>query len=254
MASCKSAHVHRSLWPAGEVLADVSLVWKNCHTFNAAGSEINQLCDDTQAAFDQRWQQGGLPVSKSGKPRAEPRRRKPKPTAAAPDRPTRRSAAQPAHDDAADGGDLSVEQHLNGKEPRACRHMGRASGDRGDAAGRSQQQGGEGQGPVRAHGKAPKRMRSLSELPSEPDPAELQRKPKKRKGQAADGGGSELEGPLATALGVVKGMLKVKAAAPFTRPVLESQVPGYHQVVKKPMDLTTVRDSIQEGLYTDTGE
>lgn len=236
------------------MLADVSLVWKNCHTFNAAGSEINQLCDETQAAFNQRWQQAGLPVSKSGKPRAEPRRRKPNSTTAAHDRPTRRSAVQASHDPAADSGNASAEQHPDGQGgPRAGRYMGRASQDRGDAAEPNQATGGEGKGPNRAHGKAPKRMRSLSELPSEPNPAEHPRKLKKRKRQAADGG-AELEGPLATALGVVKGMLKVKAAAPFTRPVLESQVPGYHQVVKKPMDLSTVRDGIQEGQYSDTGE
>ncbi|KAK9838020.1 hypothetical protein WJX74_009849 [Apatococcus lobatus] len=237
----------------GELLADVRLVWKNCRTFNAVGSEINQLCDETEAAFNQHWQQAGLPMSKAGKPRAEPARKKQGPDAAASARPTRRSgAAQPEGEPSAEDSKQVDEEPQHAGKTKAGRQTGRFFRDGAGAAGPSKFLGSEGQGPSKGHVKAPKRMRSLNELPSESGPVELQKKTKKRKAQGDDDG-PDLDGPLGNALGVVKGMLKVKAALPFIRPVLESQVPGYHKVVKKPMDLSTVRDGIQEGQYSDAG-
>ncbi|KAK9815815.1 hypothetical protein WJX72_010117 [[Myrmecia] bisecta] len=38
----------------GAILADAQLVWANCRLFNAGGSDICALCDETQAAFGQR--------------------------------------------------------------------------------------------------------------------------------------------------------------------------------------------------------
>ncbi|KAK9868990.1 hypothetical protein WJX84_004562 [Apatococcus fuscideae] len=226
----------------GELLADVALVWKNCRIFNAAGSEINGLCDETEAAFAQRWQQAGLPTSKSGKPRAEARRRKPHPADGADfTRPTRRTAAQAGNDDpaAASGGGDEVG---GGRGKKAGRRASQEAGGDAEAMPSKHPEG-------RGHPKGPKRMRSLSELPSEPEPAGA-----KKRARAADAGlVGQLEGPLETALGVVKGLMRVKAAAPFTRPVLESQVPGYHKAVKRPMDLGTVRDSLQDGQYDSLG-
>ncbi len=40
---------------AGAVLADVGLVWQNCKTFNAEGSDIAAMADEAEAHFVQLW-------------------------------------------------------------------------------------------------------------------------------------------------------------------------------------------------------
>ncbi len=239
------------LWITGELLADVNLVWKNCHIFNAAGSEINDLCDQTEAALNERWQQAGLPTSKSGKPRGAPRPMKPKPSAGSPSRPTRQTVDRGGNDphDAADKPTLKGK----GVDEVGARRGRRYGGDSPDGAQNELPSKGPGKRPGtlgQGGPKGPKRMRSLSELPSEPEPARAKKKPR----SGGDGARPKLEGPLEAALGVVQGMLRVKAAAPFSRPVLESQVPGYSKMVKKPMDLSTVRDRLQDGEYSSPGQ
>ena len=48
-------------------------------------------------------------------------------------------------------------------------------------------------------------------------------------------------------------MLKLKAAAPFSRPVNEDEVPGYGVAVQNPMDLGTVLEKLKHGEYTSLG-
>jgi len=52
---------------------------------------------------------------------------------------------------------------------------------------------------------------------------------------------------------VVKGVLKLKAAAPFSRPVNEEEVPGYGAAVKQPMDLGSVLEKLKNAEYTSLG-
>lgn len=58
---------------------------------------------------------------------------------------------------------------------------------------------------------------------------------------------------LSRAQKVVRGVLKLKAAAPFSRPVNEEEVPGYSLAVQNPMDLGTVLEKLKDGEYTFLG-
>lgn len=58
---------------------------------------------------------------------------------------------------------------------------------------------------------------------------------------------------LSRAQKVVKGVLKLKAAAPFSRPVNEEEVPGYGAAVEQPMDLGTVSEKLKNGGYRSLG-
>ena len=58
---------------------------------------------------------------------------------------------------------------------------------------------------------------------------------------------------LSRAQKVVRGVLKLKAAAPFSRPVSEEEVPGYSLAVQNPMDLRTVLEKLKNGEYTSLG-
>ncbi len=58
---------------------------------------------------------------------------------------------------------------------------------------------------------------------------------------------------LTRAQKVVKGVLKLKAAAPFSRPVNEEEVPGYGAAVKQPMDLGSVLEKLKNAEYTSLG-
>ena len=52
---------------------------------------------------------------------------------------------------------------------------------------------------------------------------------------------------------MVKGVLKLKAAAPFSRPVNEEEVPGYTLAIQNPMDLGTVLEKLKNGEYASLG-
>lgn len=53
---------------------------------------------------------------------------------------------------------------------------------------------------------------------------------------------------------VVKGLTKLDSAAPFLTPVSEEEAPGYHSVVKEPMDLGTVLNKLKTGAYSSLGK
>ena len=59
---------------------------------------------------------------------------------------------------------------------------------------------------------------------------------------------------LSQAQKVVKGVLKLKTAAPFSRPVNEEEAPGYGLAVQQPMDLLTVSTKLKDGQYTSLGK
>lgn len=52
---------------------------------------------------------------------------------------------------------------------------------------------------------------------------------------------------------VVKGLTKLQSAEPFLTPVTEEAAPGYHDIVKEPMDLGTVLSKLKSGAYTTLG-
>lgn len=54
---------------AGMVLADVGLVWQNCRTFNAEGSDIAAMADEAEAHFVQLWAKKELPFGSADTPR-----------------------------------------------------------------------------------------------------------------------------------------------------------------------------------------
>lgn len=51
-------------------------------------------------------------------------------------------------------------------------------------------------------------------------------------------------------LRVLDAAMTYPAALPFTSPVSEEQAPGYHEVVKRPMDLGTLRSRVAAGRYS----
>ena len=59
---------------------------------------------------------------------------------------------------------------------------------------------------------------------------------------------------LSQAQKVTKGVLKLKCAAPFSRPVNEEEVPGYGAAVQQPMDLLTVLTKLKDGQYLSLGK
>lgn len=69
-----------------------------------------------------------------------------------------------------------------------------------------------------------------------------------------DSGAQDSAAELSRAQKVVKGVLKLKAAAPFSRPVNEEEVPGYGAAVEQPMDLGTVSEKLKNGGYRSLGK
>ena len=53
---------------AGAVLADVGLLWQNCRTFNAEGSDIAAMADEAEAHFVQLWAKKELPFESADVP------------------------------------------------------------------------------------------------------------------------------------------------------------------------------------------
>ena len=51
----------------------------------------------------------------------------------------------------------------------------------------------------------------------------------------------------------MRGVLKLKTAAPFSRPVNEEEVPGYGLAVQNAMDLGTVLEKLKNDEYTSLG-
>ncbi len=69
----------------------------------------------------------------------------------------------------------------------------------------------------------------------------------------ADAAPQDSAADLSRAQKVVKGVLKLKAAAPFSRPVNEEEVPEYGAAVKQPMDLGSVLEKLKNAEYTSLG-
>ena len=69
----------------------------------------------------------------------------------------------------------------------------------------------------------------------------------------ADSAPQDSAADLSRAQKVVKGLLKLKAAAPFSRPVNEEEVPGYGAAVKQPMDLGSVLEKLKNAEYASLG-
>lgn len=119
-------------------------------------------------------------------------------------------------------------------------------------------------GPSSSLKKTKGKKRILEEtLPADLDPAddtagdESGPKRKKQKGaehQAGTQAESSSADELKRALKAVKGLSKLKVAAPFTAPVSEEEVPGYHDVVTEPMDLQSVADKLQQHQYASIGK
>lgn len=59
---------------------------------------------------------------------------------------------------------------------------------------------------------------------------------------------------LAAALKVVKATTRSRSGKPFGEPVTDEEVPGYSAVIKRPMDLGTIAQRLQDGYYKLTGE
>lgn len=53
---------------AGELLADVDLVWSNCRLFNADGSPIDKACTKAQKLFHKLWRKAKLPSDSPAAP------------------------------------------------------------------------------------------------------------------------------------------------------------------------------------------
>ena len=58
------------------MLEDVGLVWQNCRTFNAEGSDIHAMADEAEAHFVQLWAKKELPFASADLPKSssEPRK------------------------------------------------------------------------------------------------------------------------------------------------------------------------------------
>lgn len=48
--------------------------------------------------------------------------------------------------------------------------------------------------------------------------------------------------------------MRHRAAAPFLEPVSEAAAPGYHSIIRQPMDLTTVLEGLESSSYSSLGE
>ena len=86
--------------------------------------------------------------------------------------------------------------------------------------------------------------------------AERHSSPKKKKARTEAGSAADASSAadLSSALKAVKGTLKLKAAAPFSAPVSEEDVPGYSNVIHNPMDLGSIAEKLKNGEYATTGE
>ena len=55
------------------------------------------------------------------------------------------------------------------------------------------------------------------------------------------------------ALATVRRVARSKAGALFAQPVTEEQAPGYHAVIRRPMDLGTLAERLEAGRYKSLG-
>lgn len=58
---------------------------------------------------------------------------------------------------------------------------------------------------------------------------------------------------MAAALKAIRRVARSKAGSPFSSPVSEQDVPGYHSVIRKPMDLGTIAQRLESSLYKSLG-
>ena len=77
---------------------------------------------------------------------------------------------------------------------------------------------------------------------------------KKQRTEANSAPDASSAADLANAQKVIKGILKLKVAAPFSTPVSEEDVPGYGAVIDNPMDLGTVLEKLKKGEYASAGQ
>ena len=57
------SRLSKNRYPSAEaVWADIQLVWRNCRTYNEAGSEVYKAAEELAGFAEQLWKQGRLPV------------------------------------------------------------------------------------------------------------------------------------------------------------------------------------------------
>ncbi len=62
------ARLSKGRYPSAEaVWADIQLVWRNCRTYNEAGSEVFKAAEELAGFAEQLWKQGRLPTVRCGK-------------------------------------------------------------------------------------------------------------------------------------------------------------------------------------------
>lgn len=80
----------------------------------------------------------------------------------------------------------------------------------------------------------------------------------KQPGETISSGGASRENPknsrLSFCLRIVKDLLRLKDAFAFSKPIDQlwplDQLPGYFEMIHKPMDLSTVREKLENGAYS----
>ena len=61
------ARLSKGRYPSAEaVWADIQLVWRNCRTYNEAGSEVFKAAEELAGFAEQLWKQGRLPAVRCG--------------------------------------------------------------------------------------------------------------------------------------------------------------------------------------------
>ena len=64
------ARLSKNRYPSAEaVWADIQLVWRNCRTYNEAGSEVYKAVEELAGFAEQLWKQGRLPTVRCRKHR-----------------------------------------------------------------------------------------------------------------------------------------------------------------------------------------